>query len=127
MAQEPNSTLLPRIHMPEVPVHAVLRGQKALVTGANSGIGQAVAIALRQAGADVVVNYVRGDDEAQAVADEASRFGSKAYIHKADISKEEDVRGMFEKMLSTLGTIDVLVNNAGIQWDSPFDKMTLQQ
>jgi glucose 1-dehydrogenase len=113
--------------MPDVPTHPVLQGQKALVTGANSGIGKAVAIALGHAGADVVINYVKGDDEARAVADEASRFGSKAYIHKADVSKEEDVRAMFEKMFATFGTVDVLVNNAGMQWDSPFSEMSLQQ
>jgi glucose 1-dehydrogenase len=113
--------------MPEVPVHPVLAGQKALVTGANSGIGKAVAIALGHAGADVVVNYVKGDQEAQAVADEATRLGSSAYIHRADVSKEEDVRIMFEKMFTSFGTIDILVNNAGMQWDAPFDKMTLQQ
>lgn len=123
----PEPTELPKVHMPDVPVHPLLAGQKALVTGANSGIGKAVAIALGHAGADVVINYVRGDEEAQAVADEASRLGSKAYIHKADVSKEDDVRGMFEKMISTFGTIDILVNNAGMQWDSPFDQMTLQQ
>ena len=122
---EPDS--LPAIHMPDVPAHPFLAGQKALVTGANSGIGKAVAIALGHAGADVVVNYVRGEAEAQAVADEASRFGGKAYIHNADVSKEEDVRGMFGKMIQTFGTIDILVNNAGMQWDSPFDQMTLQQ
>src|SRR5438105_489334 len=112
---------LPQIHMPDVPVHPVLAGQKALVTGANSGIGKAVAIALGHAGADVVINYVKGDAEAQAVADEAARTGSKAYIHQADVSKEEDVRGMFEKMKASFGTIDILVNNAGMQWDAPFD------
>src|SRR5947207_10280649 len=86
---------LPKIHMPAVPVHPVLAGQKALVTGANSGIGKAVAIALGHAGADVVINYVKGDAEAQAVADEASKLGSKAYIHRADVSKEDDVHAMF--------------------------------
>jgi glucose 1-dehydrogenase len=105
----------------------MLAGQKALVTGANSGIGKAVAIAMGEAGADVVVNYLKGDSEAQAVADEASRQGSKAYIHQADVSKEDDVCRMFEKMIATFGTIDILVNNAGMQWDAPFDKMTLQQ
>src|SRR5207245_523285 len=118
---------LPQIHMPDVPVHPVLAGQKALVTGANSGIGKAVAIALGQAGADVVVNYVRGDEQAAEVCREASRFGSKAYAHQADVSNEEQVHGMFEKMISTLGTIDILVNNAGLQQDSPIEKMSLQQ
>src|SRR5947209_16908004 len=118
----PQDNQLPDIHMPDVPVHPVLAGQKAIVTGANSGIGKAVAIALGQAGADVVVNYVKGDEEAQAVVDEASKGGTKAYAHRADVSKEDDVRGMFEKMIATFGTIDILVNNAGMQWDAPFDQ-----
>ncbi len=122
---DPNS--LPPVHMPDVPCHRMLTGQKALVTGASSGIGKAVAIAMGRAGADVVVNYVKGDAEAQAVAEEAAKEGSKAYIHRADVSKEEDVRGMFDKMIAAFGTIDILVNNAGMQWDSPFDTMTLQQ
>ena len=59
---------------PPVAVHRVLTGQKALVTGANSGIGKGVAIALGQAGADVVVNYVDGDDAANAVVDEITQM-----------------------------------------------------
>jgi len=105
----------------------VLLGQKALVTGANSGIGKATAIALGQAGADVVVNYVSGEDHADAVVGEIRRSGAKAYAHKADISQEEQVQEMFRRMLEELGTIDVLVNNAGLQRDAPFHEMTLAQ
>src|SRR5436305_8439065 len=108
---DPN--LLPKVHMPDVPVPTILAGQKALVTGANSGIGKACAIALGHAGADVVVNYLKGDDEAQAVATEAARLGSEAYIHQADISKEAEVAAMFEKMRAAFGTTDILINNAG--------------
>ncbi len=119
---DPNS--LPPVVMPDREIPKLLHGQKALVTGANSGIGKAVAIALGQAGADVVVNYVKGDPEAQAVADAA---GGKSYIHQADISKEDQVIAMFQKMRDTLGTIDILVNNAGIQQDAKFEDMTLVQ
>ena len=122
-----DACVLPPVVMPNVTVHELLRGQKALVTGANSGIGKAVAIALGHAGADVVVNYLHGDSEAQAVADEAARFGSKAYIHATDVSKEDQVVAMFEKMKATFGTIDILVNNAGLQQDAPIDQMTLAQ
>jgi glucose 1-dehydrogenase len=118
---------LPQVMMPDVKVPQILKGQKALVTGANSGIGKAVAIALGHAGADVVINYVRGDDEANAVAAEASELGSKAYAHKADVSSETDVQAMFEKMKAEFGTIDILVANAGLQMDSPIDQMTLKQ
>ena len=112
---------------PSRAIPKVLLGQKALVTGANSGIGKATAIALGQAGADVVVNYVSGEDHADAVVGEIRRSGAKAYAHKADISQEEQVQEMFRRMLEELGTIDVLVNNAGLQRDAPFHEMTLAQ
>jgi glucose 1-dehydrogenase len=118
---------LPQVHLPDPGVPQLLKGQKALVTGANSGIGKAVAIALGQAGADVVVNYVRGQEAAEQVAAEAARLGSRAYAHQADVSSEEQVHGMLERMISTFGTIDILVNNAGLQQDAPVEQMTLQQ
>lgn len=112
---------------PPVPVQKILTGQKALVTGANSGIGRGVAVALGQAGADVVVNYVAGDDAANAVVEEIRRFGVNAFAHKADVSSEEQVAGMFKHMVERLGTIDILVNNAGLQRDAPCHEMTLAQ
>jgi glucose 1-dehydrogenase len=105
----------------------VLVGQKALVTGANSGIGRAVAIALGQAGADVVVNYVVDDNAAEQVVEEIKKSGSRAYAHKADVSQEDDVQSMFRRMTEQFGTIDILVNNAGLQRDAPFHEMTLAQ
>jgi glucose 1-dehydrogenase len=106
-------------------IQKVLVGQKALVTGANSGIGRAAALALGQAGADVVVNYVEGDAAANDVVDALRQTGVKAFAHKADVSSEEQVVGMFETMVQRLGTIDILVNNAGLQRDSAFHDMTL--
>ena len=70
------------------PIPRLLTGQKALVTGANSGIGQTVAIALGEAGADVVVNYVTGEDRAQEVVRTIEQHGVKAYAHPADVSDE---------------------------------------
>jgi glucose 1-dehydrogenase len=122
---------LPKIHMPQCDTRKVLEGQKALVTGANSGIGKAVAIALCQAGADVVINYRSGDEQAQAVVEEATHCGcennGRAIIHKADVSKEDEVHAMFERMFNEFGTIDIVVPNAGLQKDSPFEQMTLDQ
>jgi glucose 1-dehydrogenase len=118
---------LPQVHMPGKSIPPLLKGQKAIVTGANSGIGKACALALAQAGADVVINYVKGDDLAQAVAGEAAAFDVKALIHKADVSDEGDVRNMFERTIAALGTVDILINNAGMQWDAPFATMTLEQ
>lgn len=109
------------------PSMKILAGQKALVTGANSGIGEATAIALGQAGADVVVNYVAGDDRAEAVAKGIRRSGVRAFAHKADVSREEEVAAMFRRAVAELGTIDILVNNAGLQRDAPFHTMTLEQ
>jgi glucose 1-dehydrogenase len=112
---------------PAVTVHKLLGGQKALVTGANSGIGKGVAIALGQAGADVVVNYVADDAAADAVVDEIKRSGVKAYAHKADVASEDQVAAMFARMMQEFGTIDILVSNAGLQRDSAYHEMTLAQ
>src|SRR5438552_5737733 len=93
----------------------VLVGQKALVTGASSGIGRAVAVALAQAGADVVVNYASGEDRAEEVVTEIRRTGSKAYAARANVSLEKDVEAMFRQIIQEFGTIDILINNAGVQ------------
>jgi glucose 1-dehydrogenase len=104
-----------------------LRGQKALVTGANSGIGEGVARALAAAGADVVVNYVSNDAAAARVAEDLKEHGVDAIAVQADVSREDDVERMFETMLGAYGRIDILVNNAGLQRDAPFTEMTLAQ
>ena len=111
--------------MPSSPPRPVLKGQKALVTGASSGIGRAVAIALGEAGADVLVNYHGQREQAEKTAAEVSRHGSKAVVFRADISREEDVLAMFENVLAEFGSLDILVNNAGIQIDRPFDETSL--
>lgn len=117
----------PEVVMPACPVLKLLKGQKAIVTGASSGIGKAIAIALGHAGADVVVNYVSGEDAAQEVVADIQRCESKAVAIKADVSQEEQVRNMFERMVSQFGTVDIVVNNAGLQKDAPFHEMTLEQ
>lgn len=105
----------------------LLKGQKALVTGANSGIGKACAIALGRAGADVVVNYVRGDDAAKEVVETITAAGVRAIAIQADVSNEAQVQAMFKQMIAEFGTIDILINNAGLQKDSRFEDMTLDQ
>ncbi|MFF8918780.1 SDR family oxidoreductase [Streptomyces sp. NPDC015032] len=109
-----------------VPPH-LLKGQKALVTGANSGIGKATAIGLGRAGADVVVNYVAGREEAEQVVEEISGFGVRAMAYEADVSQEDQVAAMTERMVQEFGTIDILVANAGLQRDAPFTEMTTAQ
>ncbi|WP_405613093.1 SDR family oxidoreductase [Streptomyces sp. NBC_00076] len=109
------------------PAHQLLKGQKALVTGANSGIGKATAIGLGRMGADVVVNYVAGRDAAEEVVREIEALGVRAYAHEADVSQEDQVVDMVSRMVKEFGTIDVMVANAGLQRDAPVTEMTLDQ
>ena len=118
---------LPEPVMPRCPPQKLLLGQKALVTGASSGIGSAIALSLGDAGADVVINYVSGDDKAHALAEEIRAKGARAMIVRADVSDETQVAAMFRTMIAEFGTIDILVNNAGLQQDAPFHELTLAQ
>lgn len=107
--------------------HRPLKGQKALVTGANSGIGEGVARALAASGADVVVNYVSHPEDAERVVAELKTQGVTAMAIRADVSREAEVRSMFEEMIGAWGTIDILVSNAGLQRDAALVDMTLEQ
>ncbi|ATZ28682.1 SDR family oxidoreductase [Streptomyces lavendulae] len=109
-----------------IPPH-LLKGQKALVTGANSGIGKATAIGLGKAGADVVVNYVADRDSAEEVVREIASYGVRAAAYEADVSQEDQVVAMVDRMVKEFGTIDIMVANAGLQRDAPFTEMTLAQ
>ncbi|MFF3618540.1 SDR family oxidoreductase [Streptomyces sp. NPDC002467] len=109
-----------------MPAH-LLKGQKALVTGANSGIGKATAIGLGRAGADVVVNYVSGAEEAEKVVEEITSFGVRAAAYEADVSQEDQVVAMMDRMVREFGTIDILVANAGLQRDAALMEMTLAE
>ena len=121
---KPNLTV-PQSRLSDYP--QVLAGQVALVTGANSGIGKAVAIGLGRAGADVVVNYVADATSAEAVAEEIEAAGNRAIAVKADVSKEAEVQAMFRRAIERFGTLHILVNNAGLQRDAAFAEMTLEQ
>jgi glucose 1-dehydrogenase len=112
---------------PALAPQGILHGQKALVTGANSGIGKGVAIALGQAGADVVVNYVDDEPAANEVVAAIQRSGAKAMAYKADVSSEDQVNAMFGAAIGAMGTVDILVANAGLQADSAFTSMTLAE
>jgi glucose 1-dehydrogenase len=118
---------LPDVVMPACPIVKLLKGQKALVTGANSGIGKGIAIALGHAGADVMVNYRSGEPAAQEVAREIERCGSRALVHQTDVSSEAQVQEMFARAEQEFGALDILVSNAGLQQDARFDQMTLAQ
>lgn len=104
-----------------------LAGQTALVTGANSGIGEGIALSMGEAGANVVVNYVVNPDNAHAVVEKIQSAGSNAIAIQADVSNEEQVIAMYQQTIFKFGTVDILVNNAGLQRDAAFHEMTLQQ
>ncbi|HSD60305.1 MAG TPA: SDR family NAD(P)-dependent oxidoreductase, partial [Burkholderiales bacterium] len=83
-----------------------LDGQRAIVTGANSGIGEGIARGLAEAGAAVVVNYVRGDEQAQRIVDDIRSTGGRAIAFRADVSSEEEVQAMFRRTIEEFGTVD---------------------
>lgn len=118
---------LPAVVLPACPIRKVLKGQTALVTGATSGIGQGIAVALAHAGADVVVNYRTNPDALDEILEEWRRCGSRVIAHQADVSDEAQVRDLFRRAVGEFGTLDILVNNAGLQQDAPFERMTLEQ
>ncbi|MEP7109367.1 MAG: SDR family oxidoreductase [Ferruginibacter sp.] len=106
-----------------------LQNQIAIITGASSGIGAGVAKELAKEGAVVVINYpvVQAKEMAGKVVDEIAANGGCAMAYKCDVSKEEEVKQMFADIVSEYGTVDILINNAGLQKDSPFTDMTLDQ
>jgi glucose 1-dehydrogenase len=104
-----------------------LAGQNALVTGANSGIGKAVALAMGAAGATVAVNFVTDPASADAVVQTIHDAGGRAIALQADVSAEAEVEAMFARVLEEFGTLDILVANAGLQRDAAFAEMTLEQ
>lgn len=113
--------------VPHVAYPISLAGQPALVTGANSGIGKAVALGLAAAGADVVINYVTDPAAAEEVAHAIEAMGRRALTIKADVSREDEITAMFAKAVDHFGTLHIVVSNAGLQRDAPFDQMTLEQ
>jgi glucose 1-dehydrogenase len=102
-----------------------LAGQRAIVTGASSCIGDAIAGSLASAGAAVAVNYSRDEAGAARVVAEIEEHHGRAIALRADVSREDEVVGMFKRTIEAFGSIDILVNNAGLQKDSAFVDMTL--
>ncbi|XP_076883652.1 3-oxoacyl-[acyl-carrier-protein] reductase 4-like [Bidens hawaiensis] len=98
-----------------------------IVTGASRGIGKAIALAFGKAGCKVLVNYVRSSKEAEDVCKEIERAGGQALAFQGDVSKETDVASMIKTAVDAWGTVDVLVNNAGIVRDTLLMKMKTSQ
>jgi glucose 1-dehydrogenase len=117
----------PPNEMPPAPIHRVLAGQKALVTGASKGLGQAMAIGFARAGADVLVNYHTDEEGARRTAEIIEREGGRAVIFRANVAKEHEVAAMFERMQESFGRLDICVPNSAIQLNAPVDEMTLDQ
>lgn len=101
-----------------------LRGRVALVTGASWGIGREVALSFAREGVNVMVHYHRHEQEAEEVAREAAALGVRAITHKADISQGDQVEAMVQKALVELGSLDILVSNAGFSIQQAFTETT---
>ena len=118
---------LPEPAMPAVQALTLLKGQTALVTGANSGIGRAIAISLGKAGANVIVNFVAKPEDAEAVAEEIRHSGQRAITFKADVADEAQVEAMFAAAAREFGTVDILASNAGMERNASFHEMSVAQ
>ena len=97
----------------------------ALVTGAASGIGKVIAIALAEAGAKVVINYHKRTDEAKKIEEAIRVQGGYAKAIQADVSDEAAVQSLFNNIKDSFGSVDILVNNAGINPSKPLEQITL--
>lgn len=127
-SKDPSAPANPDAHrLPDPASYPMLAGQPALVTGANSGIGKAVALGLARSGADVIVNYVTDPESANDVVREIESLGRRAIALQADVSDEDQVHAMFARAIGHFGTLHIVVTNAGLQRDAPFDQMTLDQ
>lgn len=90
-----------------------LSGKVALVTGASRGLGRGIALVLGECGADVIVNYHSAQARAEEVVDQIRKFGRRAVMVQADVSKADEVTRLFDEIQSQFGRLDILVNNAG--------------
>lgn len=104
-----------------------LQGKNAIVTGGSMGIGTAVALALAGEGCNVAINYRRHDTEAREVTSKIEKMGRKGLAVKADVSSYDDAQNMVKSVVDTFGGLDIMVCNAGINWDGVIWKMSEEQ
>ncbi|MFQ6059944.1 MAG: SDR family NAD(P)-dependent oxidoreductase [Thermoplasmata archaeon] len=104
-----------------------LENKNAIVTGGSVGIGAAIVLALGKEGANVALNYRKHDAEAKKVVEEIEKMGRKGLVVKADVSSFQDAQKMVDQVVKEFGGLDILVCNAGINWDGVIWKMTEEQ
>jgi len=104
-----------------------LKGKNAIVTGGSMGIGTAISLELGKYGANVALTYRRHAKEAEAIAKQIQEMGGKAMAVKADVSSHEEALNLVKKVTEEWGTLDIMVCNAGINWDGPIWKMSEKQ
>lgn len=102
-----------------------LKGRSALITGGNTGIGRAIALAYAREGADVAIAWIEREAQAKAVAQEIASLGRKAPAIRCDVTKEADVVACISETVAALGKLDILVSNAGIQRPQPITEMSV--
>jgi 3-oxoacyl-[acyl-carrier protein] reductase len=100
-----------------------LKGKSALVTGGSRGIGRQVALALARQGINVAVNYNRSETEAKSIQSEIEKYGVRCIVVHADVSKGPEVERMIATIKRELGTVQILINNAGISKQQPLDEI----
>ena len=100
-----------------------LDGKVAVVTGSSRGIGSAIALAMAEAGADVIINYYSGEEEAQKMVEKVEAKGVKSKAYQADVSNADDVKKFIKAVKKDFGKIDIMVNNAGITRDTLLMRM----
>jgi 3-oxoacyl-[acyl-carrier protein] reductase len=104
-----------------------LEGKTAIVTGGTRGIGRAIVLDLAAQGADIALNYRKSDDLAQELAETIRGMGRSALVVQADVSSFNDAQAMVQMVLDDFGRVDILINNAGMNWDGVVWKMSEEQ
>ncbi|GHO59525.1 SDR family oxidoreductase [Ktedonobacter robiniae] len=105
----------------------LLERKVALVTGADSGIGRAIALLFAREGASVVVNYAHNEQKANEVRSMIEQQGGTCFVQQADISQYQQAQGLAQRAVEQFGRLDILVNNAGMEIHSPFLDVTEEQ